>query len=183
MTTDSELIKRSVRRDGDAFAMLFDRHSTAVYRYAYGLSRNPDDADDLVQDTFMTAWRRLAEIRLVGESLLPWLIVVCRNHASNLRRRNAVRAAVPLDDADGAVDDGTLARLQHAEQLKWVVQAVNDLGDTDRRIVELCLYEGRDYHEAAALLGLSVGALTKRIHRARSRLREQRTFREEEATA
>lgn len=183
MATDRELIKRSLRRDADAFAALFDRHSTAVYRYAYSLARNAEDADDLVQETFLAAWRRLGEIRLLGDSLLPWLIVACRNHASNLRRRNVVRAAVPLEDADGAVDDGTVDRLQHAEQLQWVLQAVSELGDADRRIVELCLYEGREYHEVAALLGMSIGTLTKRIHRARSRLRQQRTLRDEEARA
>lgn len=184
MATDSELIRRSVRRDHAAFADLFDRHGQAVYRYAFGLTRNPSDADDLVQETFMTAWRRLAEIRLVGDSLLPWLIVACRNHAANLRRSKAVRAHAPLEEADGAIaEDRTLERMQHVEELEWIFRAVNALGDTDRRIVELCLYEGRDYNEAAALLGLSVGVLTKRIHRTRTRLREQRNFQEREASA
>lgn len=184
MDTDIELIKRSLRRDQSAFAELFDRHGRAVFRYAYGLTHDIGDADDLVQETFITAWRKLAEIRLVGDSLLPWLIVTCRNNASNLRRSKAIRAHAPLEEADGSpVEDHTLERMQHVEELTWVFRAVNELSDTDRRIVELCLYEGRDYHEAAALLGLSVGVLTKRIHRTRTRLREQRGFHEREASA
>lgn len=184
METDIELIKRSLRRDQSAFAELFDRHGRAVFRYAYGLTHDVADADDLVQDTFLAAWRKLAETRLVGESLLPWLIVTCRNNASNLRRSKAVRAHAPLEEADGSTgEDSTLDRVQHIEELSWVFKAVNELNATDRRIVELCLYEGRDYHEAAALLGLSVGVLTKRIHRTRTRLREQRSFHEREASA
>lgn len=179
MATDSELIQRSIRRDQAAFTELFDRHGNALFRYAFGITHDADDAQDLVQETFITAWKRAADIHLVGDSLLPWLIVACRNHGANLRRSKAVRAAAPLEEADGAsAGDATLDRLQHVEELGWVFKAVRELGDTDRRIVELCLYEGRDYHEAAALLGLSVGVLTKRIYRTRTRLREERTLRE-----
>lgn len=184
MTTDSDLIRRSIRHDHEAFAELFDRHAQPLFRYAFGLIRNADDAQDLVQDTFMTAWKRLADIHLVSDSMLPWLIVACRNHAANLRRSKAVRATVPFEEArDVPVDPGTLDRMQHVEELAWVIEAVEALGETDRRIVELCLYEGRDYHEAASILGLSVGVLTKRIHRTRSRLRVQRGLREGEASA
>lgn len=184
MATDSELIRRSVRHDHQAFAELFDRHGEALFRYAFGLTRNGDDAQDLLQETFMTAWKRLADVHLAGDSMLPWLIVVCRNHGANLRRRKLVRATVPLEEARTAtMGSGALDRLQHVEELAWIYEAVDDLGETDRRIVELCLYEGRDYHEAAALLGLSVGVLTKRIHRTRSRLREQRRFHEGEVSA
>jgi RNA polymerase sigma-70 factor (ECF subfamily) len=182
VSTDRELIRRSSRHDHQAFAELFDRHSNALFRYAFGLTHSAADAQDLVQETFMTAWKRLADIHMVGDSMLPWLIVACRNHGANLQRSNVVRAAASLEDADGAsVDDGILGRLEHVEELAWIYKAVNDLSATDRRIVELCLYEGRDYHEAAALLGLSVGVITKRIHRTRSRLRDQRSFHEREA--
>jgi len=184
VTTDRELIARSIRKDHKAFAELFDRHSQALFRYAFGLSHDADDAQDLVQESFMTAWKRLANVHLVGDSMLPWLVVACRNHAANLRRANFVRLASPLQEADGvATSDDTLDRLSHVEELAWIYKAVNELGDTDRRIVELCLYEGREYHEAAAILGLSVGVLTKRIHRTRSRLREQRNLQEREAPA
>lgn len=182
MTTDTELIRRSIRRDHHAFAELFDRHGDSLFRYAFGLTHDADDAQDLVQDTFMTAWKRLADIHLVSDSMLPWLIVACRNHGANLRRSKLVRATVPLRDV-AVAGPSNLDRLQHVEELAWIYESVNALGETDRRIVELCLYEGRDYHEAAAILGLSVGVLTKRIHRTRTRLRDQRGFHEGEASA
>jgi RNA polymerase sigma-70 factor (ECF subfamily) len=183
VSSDSELIRRSIRHDHAAFAELFDRHGKALFRYAFALTHDADDAQDLVQETFMTAWRRLADIHLVGDSMLPWLIVACRNHGANLQRSKAVRASAPIEDADGAgAGDGTLDRLQHAEELAWIQQAIDGLGETDRRIAELCLHEGLDYRAAAAQLGLSVSVITKRIHRTRTRLREERSLRDREAS-
>src|SRR4051794_16649725 len=67
---DVELIARSIARDPRAFGDLFDRHSTAVFRFAYSLTHNTTEAQELVQETFVTAWKRLADIRLVGDSVL-----------------------------------------------------------------------------------------------------------------
>ena len=86
MNPDVELIARSIARDERAFGDLFDRHSTAVYRFAYSLTHDDTEAQELVQETFVTAWKKLADIRLAGDSMLPWLIVTTRNHALNLRR-------------------------------------------------------------------------------------------------
>ncbi len=74
------------RRDQRAFAPLFDRHGDAVFRYTFTLTRNADPAQDLLQESFITAWKKLADIRLVGDSMLPWLLVACRNHNANRQR-------------------------------------------------------------------------------------------------
>ena len=86
MNPDVELIARSIARDERAFGDLFDRHSTAVYRFAYSLTHDNTEAQELVQETFITAWKKLADIRLAGDSMLPWLIVTARHHAQNRRR-------------------------------------------------------------------------------------------------
>jgi RNA polymerase sigma factor (sigma-70 family) len=184
MASDHELIARCGRGDARAFRDLFDRHAAVLFRYAFGISRNADDAQELVQDTFLSAWRRLADIHLVGESMLPWLIVTCRNHGANLARRKVIRQTVPIDDSEfptSTVD--TLDRLAGAEELRWVVDAIGQLGATDRRIVELCLFDGRSYADAADVLGLSVSVITKRVQRTRARLRQERTTRDREATS
>ena len=58
MDPDVALIARSIARDERAFGELFDRHSTALYRYAYSLTHDVTEAQELVQETFVTAWRR-----------------------------------------------------------------------------------------------------------------------------
>jgi RNA polymerase sigma factor (sigma-70 family) len=173
---DVELIARSIARDPRAFGDLFDRHATAVYRFAYSLTHDTTEAQELVQETFVTAWKKLADIRLVGDSMLPWLIVATRLHAQNLRRRQHRSATLPLDEH--ILNHGAEAvhadQLAHRDELAWVFEAVRELGETDQRIVELCLYEGRSYKEAALQLGLSVAGVTKRVERTRAKLRRLR---------
>ncbi|MEP6842124.1 MAG: RNA polymerase sigma factor, partial [Pseudolysinimonas sp.] len=176
---DEELIARS-RNDHGAFANLFDRHSDAVFRYAFTLTRNADSAQDLVQESFITAWKRLSDIRLVGDSMLPWLLVACRNHNANRQRSSAAHATVPLHEG-GQERTDIDTRRDHIEELRNVIQAVGQMSETDQRIVALCLFDGRSYKEAASILGLKPNTVSKRVQRARARLRT--TFQEGEAQA
>jgi len=182
---DVELIARSIARDARAFGDLFDRHSTAVYRFAYSLTHDTTEAQELVQETFVTAWKKLADIRLVGDSMLPWLIVTTRLHAQNLQRRNFRSHTLPLEEhilnhRAGALEADNLA---HREELEWVFAAVEKLGEIDRRVVQLCLYEGRTYKEAALELGLSLTGITKRVERTRQKLRKMRDGDDAEVTS
>lgn len=179
--SDADLLKRIQQADRDAFAVLFDRHSPAILRYAYTLTGELHEAQDLLQETFLTAWRRAPSIHLAADSVLPWLLVTCRYHGANASRRRAVRATVPLEPAlEGRAWRSTADDAGNREELAWVVEAVSDLGEMDRRIVELCLFNGFGYGEAAARLGLSVGAVAKRVQRVRDRLRAQRATLESE---
>lgn len=176
MNPDVELIARSIARDPRAFGDLFDRHSTAVFRFAYSLTHNTTEAQELVQETFVTAWKKLADIRLVGDSVLPWLIVTTRHHARNAQRSRAVHDTLPLEEhiLHGGTQLLQTERSADREELDWVFDAVRQLGETDRAIVQLCLYEGLTYKEAAKRLGLTPAAVGKRVERTRSRLRRMR---------
>lgn len=182
MDPDVDLINRALARDDRAFGDLFDRHSIAVYRFAYAQTHDVVSAQELVQETFVTAWKKLSDIRLVDASMLPWLIVTCRYHAQNLRRVMAKHDSLPLDEhiANRGAESIHREHLASIEELEWVFEAINGLSATDRRVVELCLYEGRTYREAAAELGITVSNVTKRVQRSRERLRRQRTALEAE---
>jgi len=174
---DVELIATSIARDKRAFGDLLDRHAPAVYRFAYSLTHDNTEAQDLVQETFVTAWKKLADIRLAGDSMLPWLIVTTRNHALNRRRAIGRRREVmPIDEhiaVRGSIEKHA-ERDRHRDELDWVYEAVRSLNPTDQQIVELCLYDGRSYKEAAHELGLSVHNVTKRVERSRTKLRQMR---------
>ncbi|CAN5464306.1 sigma-70 family RNA polymerase sigma factor [soil metagenome] len=176
MNPDVELIARSIARDERAFGDLFDRHSKAVFRFAYSLTHNQTEAQELVQDTFVTAWKKLADIRLAGDSMLPWLIVTTRHHAENARRARIVRQALPLEEhiLDSRADLLSTERSAHREELDWVFSAVRQLDETDQQIVQLCLYEGISYNAAAKRLGSTPAAIGKRVQRTRTRLRGMR---------
>jgi RNA polymerase sigma-70 factor (ECF subfamily) len=160
--SDSELVRLALRSDRGAFAALMHRHSRAVYLYAWGLTRQDSDAEDLTQEVFTTCWRRLVDVRVVDTSALPWLLVTTRNLGRNLLR--ARREYLELDEQ--------LVRAhEHGEELRWVMAEVARLGGTDQRIVHLCLLQGYGYGDAARHLGLSTSAVAKRVERVRAALR------------
>ncbi|UJP10462.1 sigma-70 family RNA polymerase sigma factor [Microbacterium sp. KUDC0406] len=163
---DAELIRLARRGDRGAFSALYARHAKAVYLYAWSMLRADDDAEDVAQEVFVVAWRRLKQVRVVDSSALPWLLVTARNHARNVIRGR--RAALPLDES---LLPGDATRQERVEELSWVRQAVERLGGMDQRIIQLCLVEGYSYDEAAEHLGLSTTALAKRLQRARAGIR------------
>ncbi|ROQ39692.1 RNA polymerase sigma-70 factor (ECF subfamily) [Frondihabitans sp. PhB188] len=175
-TDEHELVRLAQRGDEQAFATLFDRHSRTVYRYAWGLADVRSDADDLVQETFLVAWRRRATIRIVDSSVVPWLLTTCRNVSLNLNRQ---RRRLRTDElAEASVGDPTWHRRidqeAAAEELTWVRDEIAALSEVDRRLCQLCLIEGRSYEDASMLLGLTAASARKRIQRTRSRLRALR---------
>lgn len=94
---DEELIRLARRGDRGAFSALFERHARAVYLYAWSMLREDRDAEDVTQEVFVVAWRRLAGIRILETSTLPWLLVTKRNLSRNALR--ARRAPLSLDES------------------------------------------------------------------------------------
>lgn len=173
---DVQLVAKLARGDKWAFEMLLERHSRTIFRYAWGLSENRADVDDLVQETFMVAWAKRSNLRLITNSLLPWLLTTCRNAALNLARTRMRHEAAELTDAPQDSPAWYTRRDHEAarEQVSWVMAEIEALPELDRRLCELCLIEGRSYEEAAAFLGLTSGSARKRIQRSRQRLRAAR---------
>jgi len=164
--SDSALIGRACRGDRGAFSALFARHGKAVYLYAWAMVRDDGDAEDVTQEVFVVAWRRLKSVRIVESSALPWLLVTTRNVSRNTLRSR--RAHVELDES---VLPGDRTRQDRIEELTWARQAVSRLGGMDQRVVHLCLIEGYSYAEAADHLGLTTSAIAKRVQRVREALR------------
>jgi RNA polymerase sigma factor (sigma-70 family) len=165
--SDQDLLRRAVGGDGRALTAIIDRHAPSVTRYAWAVTSRRMDVEEVVQDTFLTLWRRAEDLTSV-ESVLPWLLVTCRNHALNLNRKDARHRAEELDDELAAPEDPAEAR----DRLRFVQGEIDSLSETDRRVCQLCLVEGRPYAEAAELLDISVGAVKQRVRRTRTRLRK-----------
>ncbi|SDZ32542.1 RNA polymerase sigma factor [Herbiconiux ginsengi] len=167
-TSDAELLSGMANGDKGALAGILRRHSPAVTRYAWALVANQHDVEEVVQDTFLTCWRKADSIDVVDRSLLPWLLLTCRNLALNLNRSRARHAADELPDDIVILNDDDEAR----DRLRWVTAEIERLSPLDRRVCELCLIEGRTYAEAAEATGISVGAVRQRVSRSRSKLRK-----------
>jgi RNA polymerase sigma factor (sigma-70 family) len=154
------------------FDVAFARYGAAVLRYAWRLTRNSDDAEELVQETFLTLWSKRRSLVVVGDSVLPWLLVTCRNHSGNLSRRRKRNEAAELD---AEVPARSAAEERAAAELEWVMAEIAAMSPLDREVCRLCLIDGIPYKDAAAQLKLNTSAVAKRVERARRRLKNIRS--------
>lgn len=177
-TPDAQLLAAAGEGDRDAFAALYDRHVRAVHAQAYRTVRDADLAEDVTQETFVVAWRRVRAIRVVDASALPWLLVTARQCGLNAARRAQRRRTDELDERTPADDDVPAA--VEAELARVEIEAaVAGLGETDRRLYALCVEGDHTYEQAATQLGVSHAVVRNRLHRLRARLRsELRAMRE-----
>jgi RNA polymerase sigma factor (sigma-70 family) len=166
--SDAELLMGLVAGDRQALAAILRRHSPSVTRYAWAMVASRADVEEVVQDTFVTCWRKAGTIELPDTSLLPWLLVTCRNMALNLNRSRVRHAADELPDDLPVSEHDDSAR----DRLRWVMEEIDKLSPLDRRVCEVCLIDGRSYAEAALETGISVGAVRQRVARSRARLRK-----------
>lgn len=155
--------------DGEAFGRVFDAHHAQVRRHSARLVRRAADADDVMAITFLEAWRKRAQVRVVDDSVLPWLLVTATNVASNINR-GARRYRALLDrlpSSEWVADP--LSENDDAE----AVAALAKLSRADRSVVVLCVLEGFSEREAAEALGVPQGTVKSRLSRAKQRLRKQ----------
>jgi RNA polymerase sigma-70 factor, ECF subfamily len=193
MDTESErqLIDRLRARDASALEPLMDRHAGRIYRLAYGITRNDADAEEVVQDVFLTLFRKIDGFE--GRAALgSWLYRVTTNAALIKRRGKRAEVEVSLEEqlptyrADGHREGDRSFLLADwsetpeeilltGEARKTLERALDRLPDHYRAIVVLREVEGLDNEEVAKILGESVPTVKSRLHRARMALREELT--------
>ncbi len=172
-TTDQRWVADAAAGDESAFRELYRAHVRAVYWIAHGLLASPTDAEDVTQETFVTAWRKLPGFDLQGESLLPWLATICRFQAANRLRQRRRDRAHTTDAADDTIPstisvEGQVISAALAER---ITAEVGTLSDLDREIFRLCAAAGYSYQAAAEELGVSHAIVRNRLSRVRTRLR------------
>ncbi|KOG34078.1 RNA polymerase sigma factor [Streptomyces resistomycificus] len=176
--SDASVIARS-RDQPEAFAALFDRHADAVHRYA-ARRLGGEVADDLVAETFTTAFQqrhRYDPARGAGADARPWLFGIATNLVGRHRRAEARRfkamARVPaLADHDEPLADRAADRVVARAVRRELAAALAALPARYRDVLLLVAWGDLGYEEAAQALGIPVGTVRSRLHRARSKLRE-----------
>jgi RNA polymerase sigma factor (sigma-70 family) len=150
----------------------------AVYRelyapvcgYALRRIRQPEDAAELVAETFATLWRRF-DTCPQGDELRPWLFGVARRVLANQRRGERRRTALGERLVEN-VDRNAFDLLGSTEEASELTRAFAGLGESDRELLSLVAWEGLSRNELATALGTSRAVVRIRLHRARRRLRE-----------
>ncbi|RLP74805.1 sigma-70 family RNA polymerase sigma factor [Mycetocola tolaasinivorans] len=160
--------------DRSAFDRIYRTHGSAVYRYAWRMLGSEQDAEELTQDVFVLAWGKRTTIRVVDTSVLPWLLVACRNLGLNrIRSRGAARArfAESLDERTHPAVPSAEQEALDAALATEIQAAVEELSGIDQMLYHLCLDEGISYDAAARALGTTTGVVRNRLSRLRQKLR------------
>lgn len=171
--SDEDLIARIAAGDRDAFAALYRRRRSDVYRFALHLTGSPTAADDCTQDVFMDVIHHAARYQPGRSGVTPWLLGITRNHA---RRAAAARPTLPLPDVDApaprslTLEQDPLAGLARRQHVAALRRALLALPVKYREAVVLCDLEELSYLDAAAALGCAIGTVRSRLHRGRALL-------------
>jgi len=175
--SDTDLLTQSASGDTHAFDLLVVRYAADVHRFVGSLGVHGADAEDVLQDTFLAAWRGAATYRGDGTAR-AWLFSVARNAVRHSVRRRVGEPErfAPLEAIDSleamaeAAGWGSDAESTARDTAELVRTALARLAPTDREILVLRDMEGLSGHETAAALSLSLAGMKSRLHRARLRL-------------
>ncbi len=160
-------------RDKD-FNSLVEQYSEQLYWHIRGIVGSHEDADDLLQETFVKVWRALPDFR--GESAVStWLWRIATNEALGFLRKKKVRAALQFQSLDAlaerTIDNDPWFNGDEAE--RKLAKAIAKLPDKQKAVFCMRYYEDLPYEEIAAVTGTSVGALKASYHIAQEKIREE----------
>ena len=164
--SDAVLLGRIAQGDLEAFHTFYGRYAGRVLTYARQLSRGRDLAEDVVQEVFVTVWRRAASFRSDRGDPAGWLYTITRNKLVDHWRKLGDAAEL------GELDERNLAEGGAGDLRLTMRQALSQVSPEQRRAIEMAYFGGLTYEETAQRLQLPVGTLKSRI---RSGLKTLRT--------
>jgi RNA polymerase sigma-70 factor, ECF subfamily len=166
---DTELVARCRAGDLSAFEDLYRQHATRLYNLAYRMVGNPDDADDLLQEVFLTAYRKLDTFR--GASALgTWLYRLAMNVCLDRLRSKASRQESVTDELDEGLGHASPGLSQVTKM--DLERAIASLPEGSRAAFLLHDVEGFDHMEVGRILGIAEGTSKSQVHKAPLRIRE-----------
>ena len=175
---DAELVTRSVRGDLSAFNQIVDRYQSQVYNVAARILGSRVAAEDVTQETFISAYKAIRGFR--GGNLRAWLLRIARNqcfdHLRSMRRRPESSLEEAFEDT-GFVQPASTDSLPETQALtaelrRAISRAIHAL-PLDQRITLVTIdIQGLSYEETAEAFGVSIGTVKSRLSRARSKVRD-----------
>ncbi len=171
--TDLEAAREARLGNQQAFRVLVERHSRLVFRLAYRMTGNEQDAEDLVQESFLRAYKQLHNFD-ERAAFGTWLHRICVNCSLDLLRARKTRRSEPADSwlEQVATPAPSPERLTQSSQVAQLLEpALNKLSENERAAFVLRHYEGSSIEEIAKALGIQTGAAKHSVFRAVQKLR------------
>lgn len=169
---ERELVRRGQTGDNDAFARLVERNQQGIYNLALRMTRDPEEAVDMTQETFLRAWRSLSGFRAEAK-FSTWLYRIAYNvclsrrivHPSTFAHPSAAEL-VPVSESDEPP-----ALVLRQERRERVLTAMHALSPAYRLVLDLYYWRDCTYEEIAAILDLPMGTVKTHLYRAKAALR------------
>ena len=184
---DAALVDRSRKGDMQAFGALVAKYQDRIFNMIYRMCGRRADAEELAQETFLKSLERIGQFR--GQSqFYTWLFRIAANLTISHRRRGgrvrfqSLSGPEEFEQSQADALTAAMARRRNpapdaavmaAETHQRVMQALEELDDEFRLVVVLCDIEEMDYAQIAEVLGVPVGTVKSRLHRARCMLKEK----------
>ncbi len=176
---DAPLLLAVSEGDREALAALYDRFSRPLYAVAHRILGDPDEAEDIVHDAFVSVWARAGDYQPSRGAAFSWLVSLVRNRAidrlrSRRRRREILDTAVSadLETFTTREEPDSAARLGLQENAHIVRRAIASLAPDQRSALELAFFGGLTQPEIAARLQAPLGTVKARIRRGLLKLRD-----------
>ena len=177
-----DLIQKALSGDQASFTELLNRHKRLAYKLALGIVKDPAEADDLVQESFIKAFRSLSRYNS-KYAFTTWLCKIVSNHCLDYLRRRKIRAFSldePIADQDGyikrEIPDWTLNpewQFVRKQRMISIEQAIDSLPPRYKRVIVLRHKEDRSYEEISTMLRIPLGTVKAQIFRARELLKKK----------
>ena len=180
--SDAELATRIARGDARALEELYDRYATAVYGLIARLVPNPHDREEILQDAFLTVWRRAATYDGRRGRLSSWLMAIAHHRAIDFlrrHRRNGTLEPLPAEwpaRADEPLDlspqDSVTQQVQALHEREAIARALRALRPEEQQVVILAYFHGYTHKEIASRFAIPLGTVKSRLRSAVERLRD-----------
>lgn len=168
---DAALVAKMASGDRDALASLYERHAGILLGLALRIVRDRREAEDLLHDVFLEAWRSAKDFDPRRGRVRTWLAIRMRSRALDLQKSARVSRNAGDAELDAMVDDHEAASSWTVGDHARVRSALSQLGPEQRRVLELAYFEGLSCTEIAARVDIPVGTVKSRIAAGLDRLR------------